>query len=80
MKASDCEYYEYDRRLTGPFINRPDVKVMLGKMLRELTALKDINEATTDQILTWAQRVEAQRAQREVLDHIRKDMEFHSIR
>ena len=45
---------------------------MIGEILRELTAMKDINEDTSDQILIWAQRMEVQRAQKEVLNHIRE--------
>ena len=48
--------------------------------MKEITVLKDINEASSGQILMWTQRVEAQRAQKEVLDHVREDGEFHSIR
>ena len=39
-----------------------------------------MNEVTSDQILTWAQRVEAQRAQKEVLDNIRNAKEFEGNR
>ena len=46
---------------------------MIGKILREQTALKDISESTSDQILIWVPRVEAQRAQKEVLDYIEED-------
>ena len=76
-KAVDCEY---DQRLTEQFIHGLDDKVMTGEIMRELTVLKDINEATSSQILIWAQRVEVQRAQKEVLDHSREDKEFDSIR
>ena len=69
-KASDCKYHEYTNGL--------DDVVMIGKILRELTAIKDINEATRDQILIWAQRMEVQGVQKEVLDHIREDKEFDS--
>ena len=37
---------------------------MIGKILREIMALKDIIEATNDQILIWMQRVNAQRAKK----------------
>ena len=63
-KASDCEYHEYDQRLIEQFIHWLDNEVMEGEILRELTALKDINEATSNQILKWDQTVEAQRTQK----------------
>ena len=48
--------------------------------LRELAAVKDIKEATSDQIIMWAQRLDVHRVQREVLNHIREDHEFDSFR
>ena len=41
---------------------------MIGKILRGHTTLKDINEATSAEIVIWTQRVEVQRAKREVMD------------
>ena len=57
-----------------------DDNVMIGNILRKLTALKNIDEATSNQILIWAWSVEAQRAQKEFLHHIREDKAFDSIR
>ena len=42
-KASDCEYHEYNYRLTEQFILGLDNEVMIFKVLRKLTVLKDIN-------------------------------------
>ena len=64
-EAADCEYHEYNQRLTEQFTYGLDDEVMIGEILRELTTLKDINEATSDQLLIWAQRVEVQRVQKE---------------
>ena len=58
-KASDCVYHEYNQRLTK-IIHALDDEVMIGKILRELTALGDINKNTSHQILIWTWRVEAQ--------------------
>ena len=57
-KAADCEYHEYDQKLTAQIIHRIDIDVMTGKILWELLALKDVNEATSEQILLQAQRME----------------------
>ena len=54
-KAVDCEYYDYDGRLTKQCVHGLDDEVILGQIFRELTVLKDINEANSDQILMWAQ-------------------------
>ena len=53
---------------------------MRAERIRELTALKDINEATSDQILIWDQTQEAYRVQKEVLDNIRNAKKFNSVR
>ena len=45
---------------------------MIGEILKELTALKNITEATSNQILMWTQWVEVQIVQKEVLDYIRE--------
>ena len=37
---------------------------MTGEILKELTAVKDINEVTSDQILIWAKELKAQRVQK----------------
>ena len=42
IKGKDCEYHVYDSRLTENFIHRLDDEVMIGKILRDLIALKDI--------------------------------------
>ena len=63
-KATDCECKECDRRLTKQFMNALDDETIYGEMIRELPALKDTNEATSNQILVWAQGVEAQKVQK----------------
>ena len=80
QKTLDCEYHDYEKGLIEQFIHESYDEVMIGEILRDLTLLKDINEAMSDQILVSAQRVEAQRVQKRVLDHIREDKEFDSIR
>ena len=71
-KASDCEYHDYDQRLKEQNIHGLDNEDMIGEILRELTALEDINEITCNQILVWVQKVKVQRVQKEVLDNIRE--------
>ena len=45
-------------------------------ILMKPAALKVINETTSHQIVIWAQRVEVQKAQKEVQDNIREDKEL----
>ena len=60
MKAAGCEYKEYVRQLREQFINGLDDEVMIEETIRELTALKDTSEVSSDQVLMWNQKVEAQ--------------------
>ena len=66
----DCEYKECDRRLMEQFINGLDDEVILEEIIQELTALKDNSEVSSDEVLMWAKKVEAQRAQMKVLDNL----------
>ena len=49
-KATDCDYNEYDRRLTEQFINGLD-NDMISEILREVLTLEDINHATSEWVL-----------------------------
>ena len=42
--------------------------------------LEDINHATSEWVLLWAQSTEAQRVQTEALDNIKEAKDFDSIR
>ena len=56
-KAADCDYKEYDRSLTEQFIHRPDDEDMISVILREVLTLQDSDDATSERVLLWAQRV-----------------------
>ena len=51
---------------------------MIIEILREPSELEDINDATSKQVLLWAQRVEAKRVQKEALDNIKDTKDFDS--
>ena len=53
---------------------------MISEILREVSSLEDINDAISERIPLWAQRVEAQRVQKETLDSIKEAKDFDSIR
>ena len=61
-KATDCNYQEYDIRLKEQFINGLNVETIIAEIIKELTTLSDTSEVASEQVLMWAQRVEAQRA------------------
>ena len=44
-KAVECEYEEYDRKLTELFIHRLDDSGMTSEILREVSTSEDINDA-----------------------------------
>ena len=71
IKATECKYQEYDRRLGEQFINSPNDKNITAEKIKELTALKDTSGVSSEQVLISAQRVEVQRLQKAVLDNIR---------
>ena len=51
-----------DRQLKEQFINGINDNDMMIEILREWAAIKKTNELSSEQVLAWARRVEAQRA------------------
>ena len=78
LNALDLESHAYNQRLTEKSIHWLDDEVMIGEILRKLTALRDINEATSKQMSVWAQRAGGQRVHKEELDHKEEDTSFDS--
>ena len=62
---------EYDKGLKEQFINGLNNETITAKIIKELTALKDMSGVISEQVLIWAQRVEAQKVQMVVLDNIK---------
>ena len=57
-----------------------DNEGMISVILREVSTLKNIHDTTSEWVLLWAKRVEAQTAQKEVLSNIKEAKDFDSIR
>ena len=53
---------------------------MISEILREVATLEDIEDGTSEKVLIWVQRMEAQRAQKLVLDNIKEAKEFDTKR
>ena len=70
MAAMECNYTELDQQLKEKFIHGLNDKSMLDKIIKELTTTNSDGEITSEGILAWAKRVEAQRAQAAVLNTI----------
>ena len=57
--AANCDYCKCDRRLTKQFIQGLDNEGMISEILREVSALENIDDATSEWVLLWAKSVEA---------------------
>ena len=79
-KTTDCNYNEYDRRLARLFIHGLDDEGLISKLLREVLALENIDEPTSEWVLLWAQMLESWRAQKEAPDNIKEVKDSDSIR
>ena len=53
-KVVECDYKGYDRKMIEQFIQGLDDKGMISKILREVSVLEDINDATSKWVLSWA--------------------------
>ena len=65
--AVQCNYREVDRQLKEQFIHGLNDKYMLEEIMKELTATNDNEQITREGMISWAKRVEAQRALAAVL-------------
>ena len=63
MAAIQCNYQEVDRQLKEQFIHRLNDKYMLEEIIKQLTTAKNDDCIISGGMLTWAKRVEVQRAQ-----------------
>ena len=70
-KARESAYREYD--IEGD-------KGRISDILREMSALENIDGATSDTVLVWPQREKSQRMHKEALDIIKEAKTFTSVR
>ena len=68
MAAAECGYKEVDRQLKEQFIHGLNDKIMLDKIIRELTSRTSNVQMTRKDVLAWAKRVKAQRVQAALLN------------
>ena len=64
-------YNECARMLAEQFIHGLDENGMIIEILRKVSTLEGNNDAMSERVLLWAPNIEAQRAQKEVLNNIR---------
>ena len=72
-KAAECQYKEYNRLLTEQLLKGLHDDGMVNEILKEVTTLGDIVDATHRHILLQACRVEVQRVQNSALHEIRDE-------
>ena len=53
---------------------------MVTEIIRELTAINDANTVMSNEVLTWAKWVEAQRSQTAMLNSLKENRDFDAIK
>ena len=66
----ECNYKELDKKLNDQFINGLNDSDMLAAIIRELSKTDENMQVTSKQVLVWAKRIEAQRAQAAVINSL----------
>ena len=72
----ECNYKEIDRKLKEQFIYVSNDEGMLVEIIRELTKCEENITICSENVLIWAKRVEAQRAQTEVISSLHNEKTF----
>ena len=80
MVAVECGYKEVDRQLKEQFIHRLNDKIMLDEIMRELIFRSSNVQMTSEDVLAWAMRVQAQRMQAAVLNDLTEIKAFDKIK
>ena len=82
LAVVECNYRKVDRKLKEQFIHRLNDNDMLAEIeiIRELTKAKESANITNEQVLGWATRVEAQRAQSAIMDSLTKAKEADEVK
>ena len=79
VAALECNYRELDRQLKEQFIHELNDRCMLEEIIKELAATNTDDQITSEGMLAWAKRVEAQRAQAAVLKTITESRQFNKV-
>ena len=78
--TAECNYKELDLQLKEQFIHGLNDKTMLDKVIRELTTKGSNDQTTSEDILIWAETVEAQRMQAAILSDITDSQRFDQVK
>ena len=74
-----CNYKEIDRQLKEQFNHGLNDDEILGEITRELTKCEENITIQSENVLTWAKRVEAQRDQKAVISSLHEARNFDAI-
>ena len=80
VAAAECNYKEIDWQLKEQFIHGLNNKTMLDEVIRELTTKSSSDQMTSEDMLIWAKRVEAQRMQALILSDITDSQRFDQVK
>ena len=80
LSVIECNYKALDRQLKEQFIHGLNDTDMLGEIIRELTKIHENTEITNENMLCWAKRVEAQRAQSAIMNNLTEAKEFDKLK
>ena len=79
LLVMECNYKEIDRQLKEQFINGLNDTEMLGEIIKELMKVHKNEEITSENVLSWAKRVEAQSAQSAIMNSLTEAKEFDKM-
>ena len=80
LLAIECNYKELDRQLKEQFIYGLNDTDMLGEIIRKCTKIHENEEIISKNVLSWAKRVEAQRAQSAIMNSLTEVKEFDKLK
>ena len=80
MVVAECNYRKLDSQLKEQFIHGLNDECMLDEIIRELISKNNDEQLTSEGMLIWLRRIEAQRAQAAVLSNITESHKFDKVK
>ena len=80
LSTIECNYNELDRQLKEQFIHGLNDTNMLAEIIKELTEIQENTEIISENMLCWAKRMEAQRAQSAIMNSLTEAKEFDKLK
>ena len=77
--VAECNYKEIDRQLKEQFIHGLNIEEILVEIIRELMKCEENITIHSENVLTCAKRVEAQRAKTAVISSLHEVKNFDAI-